>query len=190
MNEKTIWKPIAGYEKLYLVSNRGDVKSLGRECPSKSGSVQTKPPLILKSELSIHGYKRVTLFDGEGVTKKFAVHRLVAQAFIPNPYKKSEVNHINEIKTDNRVNNLEWVTPKENCNHGNRNKRISSTKLNKRSYNSKPVLMLTLDGEKIRSFNSAEEVQRELNITAINVSRVCRGIRRTAGGYLWRYLHE
>lgn len=184
-----IWKPIEGYENLYLISNYGDVKSLGRKCASKNNSVQTKPIVLLNQELTIFGYKRVTLFDINGEPKKFAVHRLVAKAFLPNVKGKEEVNHINENKIDNYVGNLEWVTSLENCNHGSRNERISATKLKNGNYNSKPVEMLTLKGENIRTFNSSEEAQSEVGINATNISRVCRGIRNTAGGYKWRYFH-
>lgn len=188
--EKTIWKPIKGYENLYLISNQGQVKSLGRICTSKNGSTQRKRVRLLKGDITIHGYKRVTLFDENGITKKYAVHGLVAQAFIPNPKNKEEVNHINENKTDNRVSNLEWVTSSENCNYGTRNERISATHIRKGNYQAKPVIMFTLDGKELDYFNSSEEVQRKLGIGATNVSRVCRGIRNTAGGYKWRYAHE
>ena len=100
-----VWKDIAGYEGLYQVSSFGRVKSLwhGRE-------------RIRKPHLNHKGYSELNLCKG-GNVKGFKVHRLVAEAFIPNPQNKREVNHINGIKADNRVENLEWVTPSENQLH-------------------------------------------------------------------------
>ena len=101
-----IWKDIPGYEGLYQVSNLGNVKSLFRY--RRKLSIQTQP----------NGYKAVVLYKNGN--KKFKlVHRLVAEAFIPNPYKKPAVNHLDENRGNNVVSNLEWVTNKENQNYGN-----------------------------------------------------------------------
>ena len=106
--QKEIWRDIENYEGFYQVSNLGNVKSLNYH--------NTKQARILIKPLTIHGYERIALWKN-GKAKKFFVHRLVAIAFIPNPYNKSQVNHINGIKTDNRVKNLEWATAQENKNH-------------------------------------------------------------------------
>ncbi len=122
MNKET-WKDIQGYEGLYQVSDLGRIRSLGRIANAKNGSKQTKKSRILMQEITIHGYCRVRLFDYEGKSKHYAVHRLVLSAF--SGEAELPVNHINEIKTDNRLVNLEYCSTKENCNHGTRNKRIS-----------------------------------------------------------------
>ena len=125
MNTET-WKGVRGYEELYEVSNLGRIRSLDRTCNSKNGSRQTKRSRILVQEITIHGYCRVRLFDKTGKGKHYAVHRLVLEAFVGK--SDLHINHINEIKTDNRLVNLEYCTPKQNCNHGSRNERISKTK--------------------------------------------------------------
>ena len=125
MNNET-WKDVQDYEGLYQVSDLGRIRSLGRIANAKNGSKQTKKSRILVQEITIHGYCRVRLFDCDGKAKHYAVHRLVLSAF--NGASNLPVNHINEIKTDNRLVNLEYCTAKENCNHGTRNERISKAR--------------------------------------------------------------
>lgn len=108
MEIKEIWKDIEGYENLYQVSNLGRVKSLNYK--------RTGKEKILKQSKDSKGYFVLNLRIN-GVTKLFKVHYLVAKTFIPNPENKLEVDHINTIRTDNRVENLKWVTRKENCNN-------------------------------------------------------------------------
>ena len=108
----TIWRDIAGYEGHYQVSNTGEVRSV------KNG------PFLLKGDHQRNGYKRVYLWLNGG-KKNFCVHRLVAEAFIPNPFHLTDVNHLDEDKDNNAVWNLEWCTHLYNMNYGNVRRKIS-----------------------------------------------------------------
>jgi len=107
-----MWRPIKGYEGRYEISEDGQVKSL-----PKIKGFYIRGELILKTSLDKNGYVRVTLSDENGKSKTKKVHRLVAEAYIPNPNNLPEVNHCNGIKTDNSVNNLEWTTNVDNIRH-------------------------------------------------------------------------
>lgn len=117
---KEIWKDVKGYEGIYRVSNLGKVKSLKRKVNIQSGSQRTVNEKILKNQLYSNGYNFVKL-SKDHVSQPYSIHRLVGIAFIPNPQNKPCINHKNGIKTDNRVENLEWVTYSENHKHAFRN---------------------------------------------------------------------
>lgn len=165
-----IWKKIEGYEN-YEVSNEGRVRSLGND--------KTRKTKILRPSDNGWGYLHVNLFKN-GKSKKFKVHRLVATAFVPNMFNLDEVNHINEVKTDNRAENLMWCDGKENSNWGTRNQRIGEKQ-------SKPVLQFSKSGEFIREWPSAREVQRVLGFLRSNISSCCLGKQKSYKGFIWRY---
>lgn len=128
---KEIWKDIPGYEGFYQISNCGRVKSLERDTTSihKNGNILQKTvrhenEKIMSGNIKRTGYIEISL-SKNGKTKYFLVHRLVAQAFIPNPEKLKTVNHKDENKENNYVENLEWLSQKDNNNYGNRNYKIS-----------------------------------------------------------------
>jgi hypothetical protein len=161
----------------------GQVKSLYRTVTRKNGRKQTIRERILKARIDRGGYLLVKLCHSSGKKQAFNVHRLVCEAFLGKPKNKLEVNHINEDKSDNRACNLEWVTSKENNNHGTRTARIAITL-------SKPVGQYTLDGELIKIWQSAYEVQRQLGFSQGDISNVARGKGKTAYGYIWKYVEK
>ena len=178
------WKDIQGYEGLYQVSDLGRIRSLGRICNSKNDSKSKKKERILTQEITVFGYCRVRLFDFEGKSKHFATHRLVAKAFI-GEIEGLEINHKNEIKTDNRVENLEIVTPKQNCNYGTRNKRISETNKAQKQTWCKGVVQKDKIGNVIARYDSRLEAERRTGISNRHISQCCKGTRKTANGFIW-----
>jgi hypothetical protein len=118
MNE--VWKDIKGYEGLYQISNLGNVRSLGFSICSRHNKITHREGKILKPILKSTGYYAFNLCGKNG-RKMHDMHRLIATHFIPNPENKREINHINCIKTDNSLSNLEWVTRKENATHAYKN---------------------------------------------------------------------
>ena len=124
---KEIWKDIKGYEGLYQISNYGEVKSL-----EKKAGFSTRKEKILKQHLDKDGYVKVYLCKNNKV-KFLSVHRLIAEAFIPNPNNFPQINHKDENKQNNKIENLEWCTCKYNINYGTRTKRQKETIKNERS---------------------------------------------------------
>lgn len=168
---KEIWADIPNYEGEYQVSNYGRVKNLSKG-------------RILKGHKTNRGYIQVELHG-----KVLVVHRLVAQAFIPNPQDKPQVNHIDGNKTNNHINNLEWCTNGENQIHAYR------LGLNKRSENAgrpkKKVCKIDFNtGEILEIFDSVADAGRTIGIKASNIGEVCRGKRAKCGGFSWKYYKE
>lgn len=176
MNE--VWKPVNGYEGLYEISSLGRVKSLPRTVDNGFNVRHTKEKILRKSYFA-NGYEKA-LLTMNGKSKCFRVHRLVAIAFIDNPNGFKEVNHINEDKTDNRVENLEWCDRLYNCNYGTRNEKVGL-------YQKKAVVQLSLSGDIIREFPSATDAEKHLGKRGNHIASCCTGNRGSAYGYKWRY---
>lgn len=170
-----IFKDIPGYEGLYQVSNTGTVKALQVQ-KLRGRGFQVRPEKTLRHQLSSNGYLKITLFSDNKRVDTHA-HRLVALTFIPNPENKKTVNHKNGIKTDNRVENLEWATCKEQINHadntGLRKVRGEDCKLSK---------LKELDIIAIR--NSTEPTSNLA--TTYKVNRTC--IHKIRKNEIWRHI--
>ena len=160
---KEVWKDIENYEGLYQVSNLGNVKRLrGKGCNQER---------LIARNINKYGYVYRTLHN-KGISIKHKEHRLVANAFINNPYKKSTVNHINGIKTDNRVENLEWCTIIENKQHAI-NTGITNTKGEKNHF-SKLTEQQVLEIREIGFSQTRISLSRKYGISSSNVTRIIK----------------
>lgn len=164
-----IWKDIPNYEGMYQASTLGRIKSINSSC-------RDSDIIMSDNVISPTGYKIVNFKRGKN-PKTFLVHRLIAITFIPNPNSYPIVNHKNENKLDNRVENLEWCNASYNCSYGSK-KHNQTIKLGKK------VLCVELNQE----FSSFGEAGRILNIPYQNISRCCKNKLKTAGGYHWKLL--
>lgn len=159
------WRCAVGFEGYYEVSNFGNVR--------RADSCK-----VLDGGLNSYGYKVFSLSkDGKQYMSKG--HRLVAQAFIPNPENKRNVNHIDGDKSNNFVENLEWSSQRENGIHAREVLSID--------YSQKPVVQTTINGEVVAIWASGSVAGRVLNIAQQLIGACCRGTAPTAGNFIWRY---
>lgn len=170
-----VWKDIKDYEGLYQVSNLGRVKSLDRFVVNRllKGNIK-----ITKTDF--YGYIPVS-FTKNGKRKTFKVHRLVAKTFIDNNDNKPCVNHINGVKHDNVLSNLEWVTYKENFSHA------LNMGLRKKINYERSIIMLDLNGNKLLIFDNVKEGAIAINGNSPCIHQVLSGKRKQMYGYKWDY---
>lgn len=178
------WRDVVGYEGLYKVSNMGRVKMLERSVPQRYGYKRIEEHLI-KQILSPKNYLFVDLWRSNK-NKRMSVHRLVLQAFSQQDSDRLECNHINEIRLDNRIENLEWLSHKDNLNYGTRKDKHKQILTNHPSL-SKSVLQYGLDGEFIAEYPSLREAGRQLNISMCNIKDCCKGRYKKTHGFIFKY---
>mgnify|MGYP001071626227 FL=1 len=164
MSEVETFVKIEGFEK-YEVSNLGKVRNI-------------KSSIVLKPWITKDGYLRHCLYK-HNKRKNLLLHRIIATAFIDNPGKKPQVNHIDENKLNNDLSNLEWCTVRENAIHGTRVKRVAE-KL------SQKVIQLDLNDNVLTEFESMKQAEQKTGVLVKNISSCCNGKRKSAGGYKWR----
>lgn len=165
------WRDIRGYEGLYQISNRGRIKSL-----------YFNKERILKPTL-LKGYLQITLHLN-GAVKTFKIHRLVMETFCPiENMDKYDVNHIDENKENNYLENLEWLFHKDNCNYGNRNFKVSK---NQKNDISKSIPVKCVETQII--YPSIREAGRITGTDNSSIAKACKGIYKTVKGYHWEYV--
>lgn len=160
MPKNEIWKDVVGAEDYYQISSFGRVKNKGTGeilKPSKSGK-----------------YRHIEL--RYGINRNFLIHRMVAEAFIPNPFNLRCVNHIDENKENNHVDNLEWCTYQYNTTYGKGSLQRNSK-----------IIQYDMAGNALKIWESIKEASENLGIKYQNISACCRGKKKSSGGYMWSY---
>jgi hypothetical protein len=180
---KEVWKDVLGYEGRYQVSNLGNILAINYKRSGKSH--------LINQSQTHDGYFRVNLCNGARSTKKFYfVHVLVAKAFIPNPENKPQVNHKDGNKANNRIDNLEWVTSKENIAHSIKaGLRIPENHIYPKGddhYASKPVLQYDLNGNFVRQWDCQSEAARYYKCNPCTITNCMQGRISSCKGYIWR----
>lgn len=171
-----IWKDVKDYEGLYQVSNKGQIKRT-KHTRSNGRGYYTVNERILSTHLNNKGYKIITLCKNNKV-KTHILHRLIAEAFIPNPDNLPQINHKDENKTNNDIKNLEWCTHKYNNNYGTKNNRTALKR-------GKPVIC----EETGVIYTSLHDAERKTGVDYRNIHACCSGRYKTSGGYHWKYIY-
>lgn len=163
---KEEWKDIPNYEGLYQASNLGNIRSIYRY------------KKIIKPYIDKDGYYRIRLYKNKKGTYK-GVHKWVAETFIPNPHNYKEINHKDENKTNNRIENLEWCDNWYNIHYGTAIERQTKSR-------SKQIGKYLLDDTLVEIYESISDASKENDIPISNIYKVLIGERKTAGGYIWK----
>lgn len=179
MRNKEIWKDIKDYEGLYQVSNLGRVKRLAHKRCDRNQMLKER---IVKTVIPKKDWYPYLSLCKNGARKNHFIHRLVAEAFIPNTHNFPCINHIDGNKKNNAISNLEW------CTFSHNNREACRLGLNKGT--SKITLQFDKNGNFIKEWCSTRKAEQTLKISNGKVSWCCIGKRKTAGGYKWRYKEE
>ena len=181
-----IWKDVDGYGGFYEVSNLGRVRSKERITEIQPYCHIVRKPRILKAQFNGMYYRVVMSFDGK--SRQVLIHRLVAETFIPNPDGLPQVNHKDENKKNNNVENLEWCTMQYNMSYGTKGKRHSEFMTRTKG---RAVCQYTKDGKLVNRFSSITQAAKATGIIHSSINMACvHEVQKTAGGYVWRYAEE
>lgn len=187
-----MWKDIPGWEGYYKISKKGQVRSLPRIKKGRNDLTYKTEGKLISHYQHPNGYVYVNL-RVPGRSRYSLVHRLLALTFIPNPHSKSEINHKNGIKNDNRLSNLEWVTRSEQIKHAFKNGLSKPNysmkgKFGKNHHSSRTIMQLDKNLRIVQVFESMGEAYRATGVCSGEISRVCNGERLSAGGFIWRFV--
>lgn len=190
------WAEIPGTGGMYFASKSGEIKSADRirqyVSHGKTAGVYVRKGKVLKQTLNSHGYPVVSIHVPGKAQKVVAVHKLVAKTFIENPNNEPQINHIDGNKENNRVENLEWCSAKENLRHAfriglNHGSKPWKGKFGKEHIQSKPVIMLSKTGVELARFVSMTAAEQSIKgATAAHISQCLHGKRLTSGGFCWK----
>lgn len=172
---KEVWKKIKNFDK-YQISYLGNIRRY-----NKASSYDKRIPeyTYLKPQKIKRGYMQVVLYKNSKPYKR-SIHRLVAEAFIPNPENKPQVNHKDENPSNNCVNNLEWCDNWYNTHYGNHIENVRKKHL-------KTINQYDINSVLIKKWESIINASEKLNIDSSSITKVCKGKRKSAGGYIWKY---
>lgn len=193
MESIEIWKDVADYEGKYAISNTGKIKSLEFHRNTGRGGYVNKEK-VLALYISNTGYNKICLLLNKKRKYPF-IHRLVAEAFIPNIKNLPCVNHIDGNKLNNCVENLEWVTYSENSEHmyrvlGYENSKSMLGTLGKLNKNSKPIIQLDLNGNFVKEWEGIRDLARKWEDGVLYrnlLTQCCKGKKKSYLGYIWKY---
>jgi len=186
--EEEIWKDVKGYEGFYKVSNMGRVKSLEREVLYSNGRIHKYGERILSTFTNKKGYITVCLCKN-GVCKVKRLHQVVLSAFYDRPQGMDSINHKDENKANNRLDNLEYCTSEYNLNYGTRAERISRKQINDKNRSTK-VCQYTKEGQLVSIYPSIKEAMRQTGADVRRISACCNGYRKTEKGFVWTYFKD
>lgn len=178
-----VWRKVVGYKPIYMVSNKGRIKSIQRETKcNKNGKYERKEKILKLSHT--RRYLTAYLYDLQGKRKNVLVHRIVAKAFLDNPDKLNEIDHIDGNPENNVVENLRWTTHKENCNNPETIKKISG----KPSKRRKKVIAYNLDKTLYEIYPSVTIAAEKTGAYRANIRKCIKGKYKTTANLIFKYL--
>lgn len=180
-----IWENVIGYKPIYQVSNKGRVRSISRITNCNSGKGRRKER-ILRQSRDYSGYQRVYLYSCDGKKHTTLVHRLVAKAFVPNPFSYAEVDHIDGDKQNNGPDNLRWLTHQKNCSNP-----VTSVKqkryIDDLAKHKKKICAFDMNGNFIGEWPTITRAAKETNTNRHSISYAANGKYKTSNNLIWRY---